>query len=210
LAHIGLARILFGGAVFGWSENPIEDLTRARASAQTAIEIEPRDAYGYFASSGAALYLSDHGAALSQARTAVQLNSNCAIGYMRLGQVLTFSGQPGDAIEPIKRCLRLSPFDPQLGVMLESLALAHYQARNYQEAAACAEAAMHHGRGSESTILAASLAKSGDIESAARAVPRKRWNSGSVQRPLAAPYAQAADLDHLREGVRLARDAVKT
>jgi len=69
---------------------------------------------------------------------------------------------------------------------------------------------MHHGHGNESTILAASLAKTGDIEAAARAVPRKRWNSGSVQRPLAAPYAQPADLDHLREGVRLARDAVKT
>jgi adenylate cyclase len=205
LGHIGLARILFGGAVFGWSVQPMEDLQRARGAAQTAIRLDPRDAYAYFACSGASLYLGDHGAALSEARTAVGLNANCAPAQVRLGQTLIFGGQPAEAIAPLERGMRLSPYDAQLGVMLESLALAHYQVRDYEQAIVRAREAMHQNYTRASVVLAASLAQLGRFDEALTALPPAPWNAGSPERPMAAPYANLADLEHMRSGVRLAR-----
>lgn len=206
LGHIGLSRILFGGAIFGWAGQPVEDLHLARTEAQTAIRLDPRDAYGYFASSGASLYLGDHGAALSEARTAVELNSNCAPAQVRMGQALTFGGFPKEAIAPLERGMRLSPYDSQLSVMLDTLALAHYQVGDYEHAIASAREAMHQTYASVSVVLAASLAQLGRFDEARAALPPTGWKAGSRQRPMAAPYANPAHLEHLRQGVRMARE----
>ncbi len=207
LGHIGLARILFGGAVFGWSAQPMEDLGKARDEAQVAIRLDPRDAYGYFACSGASLYLGQHGAALSEARTAIGLNANCAMAQVRMGQALIFAGRPAEAIAPIERGMRLSPYDSQLGVMLDSLALASYLVGDYEQAIVHAREAMHQNFASASIVLAASLAQLGRLDEARIALPATRWNVGSPDRPMAAPYANPAHLEHLRQGVRLARAA---
>ncbi len=210
LGHIGLARILFGGAVFGWSSQPMDDLKEARAAARTAIGLDNRDACAYFASAGTSLYLGDHGAALDEAKSAVSLNANFAPGQVRLGQVLIFSGRPAEAIAPIERCLRLSPYDPQQGVMLESLALAHYHIGKYDQAVIHARAAMHHNHARASVVLAAALAQLGRDEEAAKSLPREGRGAASPQSPMAAPYADPAQLEHLRQGVRLARMGGRT
>ena len=206
LGHIGLSRILFGGAIFGWAGQPVEDLHLARNEAQIAIRLDPRDAYGYFASSGASLYLGEHGAALSEARTALVLNSNCAPAHVRMGQTLTFGGYPKEAIAPLERGMRLSPYDSQLSVMLDSLALAHYQVGDYEQAIVRAREAMHQTYANVSVVLAASLAQLGRFEEAHAALPPSGWKAGSRQRPMAAPYANPAHLEHMRQGVRLARE----
>jgi adenylate cyclase len=205
LGHIGLARILFGGAIFGWSPQPVEDLKRALECARTAIRLDPRDAYAYFASSGASLYLGDHGAALADARTAVDLNDNCAPAQVRMGQTLIFGGRPAEAIAPLERGMRLSPYDSQLGVMLDSIALAHYLVGEYEAAMVRARAAMHQTGAAGSIVLAASLAQLGRLGEAQSALPSKRWEGGSPQRPMSAPYANPAHLEHLRAGIRAAR-----
>jgi adenylate cyclase len=205
LGHIGLARILYGGAIYGWSAQAIDDLRQARAEAQTAISLDPRDAYGYFAGAGASLYLGDHRAALDDARRSITLNPNFAFGHYRLGQVLIYSGRPAEAIAPIERSLRFSPYDPQLGPMLESLALAHYQARHYEEAVDQARAANHLNNARASVLLAASLAQLGRLEAAAAALPRIMEDRATKARPMIARYADPAFLDHLREGMHLAR-----
>lgn len=206
LGHIGLSRILFGGAVFGWSAQPIDDLKHARDEARAAVRLDPRDAYGYFALAGASLYLGDHGAALSEAQTAVGLNVNCAPAHVRLGQALIFGGRPAEAVAPLERGMRLSPYDSQLGVMLDSLALAHYLTGRYDEAIVRARAAMHQSGAVTNAVLAASLAQLGRLKEAHAALPA-RWQGGSFQRPMVAPYANPAHADHLRQGVRLAREA---
>lgn len=204
LGHVGRARVLYGRAIFGSAADAAADLREASASAQTAIGLDPREAYGYFALSGASLYLGDHTAALDNARRAVGLNPNFAYGHYRLGQVLLFAGRPAEAIGPIERSLRLSPYDPQAGPMMETLALANYQAGNYEEAARQAAAASSPTDRFGSGVLAASLARLGRAEEAARAFARARASTPSPHRPLAAPYADPAHLKHLRDGFRLA------
>ena len=204
LGHIGLARALYGRAIYGWSSQPTTDLEEARAAAQVAISLDARDAWAYFASAGACLYLGEHGAALDAARRAIMLNPNFAYGHYRFGQVLIFSGRPAEAIGPIERSLRFSPYDPLLGPMLETLALAHYQARNYDEAARQARAAIDLNDARASAVLAASLARLGQAEPAAEAFAQSLAERASRRSRPAAPYSDPAQLEHLREGFRLA------
>jgi TolB-like protein/Flp pilus assembly protein TadD len=208
LGHIGLARVLYGQAIFGSSSDPAATLRQASEAAHRAIALDARDAYGYFALSGAALYLADHKSALTNARQAVRLNPNFAYGHYRLGQVLIFSGQAEDAIEPIERSLRLSPFDPQIGPMRETLALANYHAGKYESAVEQAVLATPPSDPSGSSVLAASLARLGRVEEAAAAYVKARQTKPSPRRPLAAPYADPGQLAHLRAAFRMAAPAL--
>ena len=205
LGHAGAARILYGQGIYSEVEAPVDQFKAALDFARTAIAIDTREAQGHFAAAGPLLYLGEHAAAIDEARTAVALNANFAYAHYRLGQVLVFAGRPADAIAPIERSLRLSPYDPQLGPMLETLGLACYQAGDYPRAAEYGESA---GRmsGSGAGVLAAALAQMGKADEAARTLAGMDRYRPSVRRPLAAPYANPAHLEHLREGVRQARN----
>jgi TolB-like protein len=204
LGHIGLSRILYGGAVYGWTDRPIDDLREALAAAQTAIGLDGNDAWAHYACSGAALYLGEHRIALHAAKTAVRLNPSFAVAQIRLGQVLVFAGHPQEAIAPLQRGMRLSPYDPQIGVNLEVLCTAYYQSRDYAKAVATAQEAIDGGHSGAGFMLALSLAQMGRLEEAAQALPPRRpddfWNLRVF-----APYADPADLEHIRQGLRLAR-----
>ncbi|MGA2952364.1 MAG: winged helix-turn-helix domain-containing protein [Caulobacteraceae bacterium] len=206
LAHAGIGRLLYGRVIYGVSENAKDDLTAALASARTAIRLDPREASAHFAASGAELYLADHASSLESARLSLTLNPNFALAHYRLGQVLIFSGQPKQAIAPLERAFSLSPCDPQLGPMFETLALAHFQAGDYEQAVEFGRATTRHTDG-VSTVLVASLAKLGRFEEAVQALGRTDVVGPSIRRPIPAPYASKSDLDHVRDAFRLAREA---
>jgi adenylate cyclase len=210
LAHVGIARQLYGRVIYGGSENPREDLTAALASARTAIRLDPREATGHFAASGAHLYLGDHATALESSRLALTLNPNFALAHYRLGQVLVFAGQPEAAIAPLERSASLSPCDPQLGPVFETLALAHFQARNYEAAVEFGRSASRNMNGAVSTVLVAALTRLGRFEEAVEVLSRVDPVTPSLRRPMAAPYARGADRDHVRDAFRTAREALKS
>jgi len=203
--YIGLARILYGAAaIYGWSSNRQQDLTESREAALTAIGLDPSDAYAHYALSGSALYLGRHMEALEGARRAVALNPNFALGYSRLGQVLTYVGRPAEAVGPIQRCLRHSPFDPQRGAILASLAFAYYQSKDYLEAATIAQAALQHDANVGLPLLAASLARLGRDEEASRLIQpeaRERLVRSSLR---IAAFANEEDRFHYVDGLKLA------
>jgi TolB-like protein len=201
LGYIGASRILYGQGIYGTADGTFaESLNLAR----TAIGLDAREAQAHFAAAGPLLYLGQHAAALEEARAALALNSNFAYAHYRLGQVLIFAGQPDEAVAPVARSLRLSPYDPQAGPMYETLALAHYQMHDYAKAAEHARTA---GRisGAGLSVLAAALAQLGQAKEAATALARVQRFKPSTQRPRAAPYADPTLLEHLRQGVRAAR-----
>jgi adenylate cyclase len=145
-----------------------------------------------------------HGPALEAARRSVAINPNFAYGHLRHGQVLTYCGRPAEAVEPIERSLRHSPFDPQLGAMIASLAMARYQMKDYAEAAVQAEAAIQHKFAAGYPILAAALARQGRIEDARRALPPHLMAKAIADTPRLATYANDADRDHFLGGVMMA------
>ncbi|MET0272890.1 MAG: tetratricopeptide repeat protein, partial [Phenylobacterium sp.] len=204
LGHIGLSRALYLAATYGWSPQAQEDLVEALTAARTAIGLDPRDACAYYACSGAALYLGRHEEALDAARRTVSLNPSFALGHARLGQVLIYIGRPAEAVAPIERSLRHSPYDPQLGSMLSALALAHYQAKNYAEAAVQARAASRHSYDPAFVLLAACLARLGRTEEARAVFPAGFLERALRETPKLVPYANPADRDHLFEGLQMA------
>jgi TolB-like protein len=206
LGHVGLARILYGGALYGWTSHPRgDDLVEARDHARTAIGLDPRDALAYFAAAGASLYLGEHAMALDEARRTIALNPNFGFGHFRLGQVHLFGGRPREAVAPIERSLRFSPFDPQLGAMHRALALAHYHAGDYEAAVEQAKFALYLGVGRAAGVLAASLVRLGRLDEAAREIARAP--ASEVVQRMPEPYADPADGRHLHEAVHLARQA---
>jgi adenylate cyclase len=53
-----------------------------------------------------------HERALAAAQQAINLNPNFAFGYFALGETCIFMGRCTEGLDPIVRCLRLSPRDP--------------------------------------------------------------------------------------------------
>ncbi|HEX4198963.1 MAG TPA: TIR domain-containing protein [Caulobacteraceae bacterium] len=210
LGHVGLARALYGGAIYNWSPKPTEDLHEAKAAAQTAIRLDARDALGYFASSGALLYLGEHEAALDAARRTIALNPNFGFGHFRLGQVLLYGGRPAEAAAPIERSLRFSPYDPQVGAMHLALAWAHFHAGAYEAAIEQAKMADYLGHAQAGVVLAVSLVRLGKVDEAALAL--RRVSQEPSRRPggaRAPTFARPADRENFREALWQARQALE-
>jgi adenylate cyclase len=204
LAYTGLARILYGKVVYGWSQNSERDIDASHAAARTSIDLDPRDSWAHFALSGPLLFLGRHDEALLAAETTVALNPNCALGQSRLGQALVYAGRAKEALAPLDRSLRHNPYDPQIGGFYLLLALAHYHAGNYEEAARHAQAAVMHNDLRASGLHGASLARLGRLEEARRAFsPEIQQRTSLLVRRLI-PYARPQDFLDLLEGLRLA------
>lgn len=206
LGYTGLARALYAGVAYRWSADPAREIVQARDAAQTALGLDRHDADSHFALSGALLYLCQHTDALDEAEKTIALNPNFAFGYFRLGQVLTYAGRAKEAIAPIERSLRHSPYDPQLGGMRGLLALAHFHAGNYNSAAREAEAAVNLRNLRVMPILAASLARLGRKEEAHAIFTGwlARPRNPAARNALPLPYANPADQQNLRNGLLLA------
>ncbi|HEY1879910.1 MAG TPA: hypothetical protein VGG68_08260, partial [Caulobacteraceae bacterium] len=207
LGHAGLARALHAEVLYGSPASRGDILQQSLCAAREAIRLDPREAMGHYTAAGAELYLANHADAERDARLAVTLNPNFAPAHYRLGHVLLFRGQPRLAIAPLSMALRLSPFDPQLRPMTDMLGLAHFQARDYAAALEHARRAGQFGGGAASAVQVAALSKLGRIDEAIAALGRVDRAKTSRQRPLPAPWADPADLEHLREAYRSARRA---
>ena len=94
--------------------------------------------------------------------------------------------------------------DPQIAPMLQLLALAHYQARNYDEAVRHAQSAVRLNDSRAAAILAAGLARLGRFEDARSAYPLDVRERARAEAPRLVTYANPEDERHLRQGVRLA------
>ncbi|MGD9965668.1 MAG: adenylate/guanylate cyclase domain-containing protein [Hyphomonadaceae bacterium] len=205
LGHVGLARVLYGRVAYGWAEDAEADLAGAEAAANAAIRLDARDAWAHFALSGALLYLGRHDEALREAERTLVLNPNFAFGHFRLGQVLIYLGRASEAAGPLERSIRLNPFDPQMGAMIGTLALAHFHSGAYELAVSRAiEASRQHEKRAP-LVLAASLARLGRSEEG-RAVLTDEVRTRAIKMlgRRRIPYANEADLQDLLEALRLA------
>jgi adenylate cyclase len=204
LAYTGLARILYGAAVYGWSDDSERDLKAAEDAARAAIKLDARDAWAHFALSGALLYLGRHAEALDEAARTIALNPNFAFGHFRLGQVLIYCGRAAEAVAPIERSIAHSPFDHQMGAMRATLALAHFHAGAFEAAVPPALEAAHLGDARAPAIMAASLVRLGRHDEARAAFSSDVQARASRALRRLIPYARPSDLQDLLEALRLA------
>jgi tetratricopeptide (TPR) repeat protein len=205
---MALARALTARCVWGWSSDIWRDSAAARAAAEQAVALDDRDPSAHYILSVCTLLCRRHEQALAEAQRAIDLCPNHALGFAALGWTRIFIGNFSEALDPLLRCLRLSPHDPLNFLFFHLMALALYHLGRYDEAAHHAERAVRGrrthialrtllaslgqlGRTAEATVVRA------EMEATTPADAERYWE-------LTNPYADPAHLAHLVEGLRKA------
>ena len=99
-------------ARFGWWDNRETAIDKARSYADRALEIDPRNADAYTASSVILLFQLRHDEAVAAAREAVKLAPGAADTAELASHVLAASGFPEEAVLMSEKAMTLSPNYP--------------------------------------------------------------------------------------------------
>lgn len=116
---------------FGWSEEPETSLNRAFELAKKAAALAPDDHWGHWILGY--IYLMQREFDLSEAayERAYTLNPNDAEFLSNMATTLLYLSRPQEAIEEIKRAMRLNPHHPES--LIADLGWAYYEAGQYKE-----------------------------------------------------------------------------
>jgi TolB-like protein/Flp pilus assembly protein TadD len=155
----------------GWSKDAPAETAEGLRLARRALELGKDDPNVLWMVAFAVRVLgSDAHRARELVARSLELNPNSAIALTTAGWAETFLGNPARALELLTRAERLSPRDPKAWYMAAAAALAHFVAGQLVAAVACARKALaHNPRFAPSLrVLAASLARLGDLDGAAR------------------------------------------
>jgi TolB-like protein len=163
--------------VNGWTQDPVQESVETVRLARKAAALGKDDAYALSAAGQSLAYLAgnlDEGASLID--RALALNSNLADAWHWSGWVASYRGDPDTALIHLEHAMRLSPFDPLIGMMQAGSAFAHFIAYRYDEASIWAEKATRElpHVAIPARIAAASYALSGRTEQANKAMARLR------------------------------------
>src|SRR5262249_15127552 len=126
LAHLYLARTLNSRIWWGWSTDIDGDLATEYAAGERAVALDERDPYSHYDLFLAAMLTLRHDQSLAEAQRAIDLNPNFHLGYFALGWIRIYLGRAEEALDPLSRCQRLNPNDPQVDSYLSQTALACY------------------------------------------------------------------------------------
>ena len=167
LAHSLLSFSLSTAGHMGWIDCA-EALKKSRRHANVAVKLDYDDPWAHMALGYLAMLERRTDESITAFRRAVELNPNSAAAHNQLGRGLAWAGRSNEAIPEIELAIRLSPRDPQKPLFDLNIALAHYFAGRFAEAANFAISAcklrpdIWGGR----RLLCASLAKAGRIDEA--------------------------------------------
>jgi len=208
-AHAELALAIFSGASTYQVMSIAEALDEALPIADRAIALDPLSAAGYISESAARLFQGDHDGALAAARDALTISPNYAAAQHFFALAFLFSGRPREALEPLRRAIRLDPHNPLQINRLSHIAVAYYFLREYETAVAAARAALRSYPDHPLAYrwLAAALGQAGRLDEAKLALTKliavapKSIDMHVRQR---VPWVRVEDYEHTLEGLRKA------
>ena len=207
-AHIMLSRVLSVRCWAGYSDDIDGDLQVSQAAVERALALDDRDPAAHYALAILSVMTRRHERALAAALRAIDLNPNFALGYFALGETRIFMGQFAETIDPMLRCLRLTPRDPFASFYVSLIALAHYHLGDYKEALHYSERVLQRRRiYVVLRTLAATLAQLGRAAEARSVLAEMdQMKPINVVRhwELTCPYADPAHEGHLLDGLRKA------
>jgi adenylate cyclase len=166
--YAGIAYCHFRDAFLAFVDDPERSIVQCVEAAQRAVSLDETDSFAHFVLSRGFHLVGKIELSLREAKLAIELNPNDAVGYGSLGHALISAGQPDEGIEALCRARQLSPKDPRIHVWLKLESHGHFVAGRYDEAAKLAEVA--HSSHPEDTLLrlqlVASLSNAGRINEA--------------------------------------------
>jgi len=151
------------------------------------------------------IHLLYHEEAIAEAERAISLDPNDADGYAAMADALIYSGEPEEAVDFVKKAMRLDPHN--LANYLCALGLAHFDMEQYQEAASLFERAfkLNPEMGLlQRAYLAVAYAYLGQEEKARAELDKLEEVREIYDRfaELRANYKNPKDRDRLLEGLR--------
>ena len=170
LAHVGLAdAYVVGGSPSATAGGAEEGMSRAKASAQRALEIADHLAESHTAMAGV-LFFGERKVAEAERefRRAIELNPNYPLAHQWLAILLAEQGRDVEARERADAAVKL---DPMEATFYQTRGLVHYYGRRYSEAVASQRRALEirpqlpFAR----VVLVKALVMSGDAAGAVRA-----------------------------------------
>jgi adenylate cyclase len=131
-AYAGLATTHAMDVWLGSSSSPSESLGKAFKLCKKAIALDesqdfPHSLLGHIYSMS-----KKYDMAIEEGKRAIDLNPNSAAAYAWLAMSVNFAGRPEEAIDLLKKAMRLSPFPPAYYIM--HLGIAYREAGRYEEA----------------------------------------------------------------------------
>ena len=175
-ATMVLSLIHHHDALMGFVADFRKTMTRAHALARRATELDGTNEYAHWAFGISAWGLHRHDASIAALERAVEINPNCSLAHGSLGTALALVGRSDEAIARQQIAIRSNPRDPSIFFRFTGIALAHYAAGRFDEAADWAGRAVHRmprwylGH----VLLAASQAQSRQDKAAAETVRAAR------------------------------------
>jgi adenylate cyclase len=131
-AYAGLATANLMDVWLGASSSPRESLGEAIKLCNKAIALDESQDVPHAILGHIYAMMRQYDKAIEEGQRAVAINPNSAGAYVWLGMSLTYAGRPEEAVEMIKKGMRLSPFSP--AYFMQNLGNAYREAGLYEEA----------------------------------------------------------------------------
>jgi tetratricopeptide (TPR) repeat protein len=204
-AYSGLAETYLIGASMGWAESPTETLARAQELAIKALSLDESNVRARVIIGRIHIFYGRYNEARAELDRALAINPNDAHGLAGRGNILMWLGQTDAAISTLELARRI---DPGLNAIDRfALSLAYYVKKRYQDSIDEAEINILGTEDAYFThvLLAAAYAQHGRAQDAARMVATlTRLDPTFDAATFGTKLLSAADLDHLRDGLRKA------
>ena len=135
--NYGVAWIQIGwtyqmAAKFGWTENPARTKARAVELAHKGLAIDPSAVNGYLLLSNIALHDRHYDEAIAFNEKALAAAPNSSGVAALLGRALAYVGRPKEAVQLIRRAIRLNPYPP--GSYWQWEGIAYHSLQQYDQA----------------------------------------------------------------------------
>ena len=190
---------------FGWGDDPVTSLKLALDHAQKAVTLDNTEAGAHWVLGMALTHTKNQpNVAIAEYEQALSLSPNNADLLASYGWALSFLGRAEEAVESIKKAMRLNPVYPDW--YIQGLMLALYSARRYEEVIAFSKT-INVRHLTAHVVLAGSYAYMGQLDkahlSAAHVLEinpnftRNWWRERQN-------FSHQASLEHYMEGLRKA------
>jgi len=171
-----LARTLAARAMDGMTDTAAADLAHAEGLARSALAASWRSPLAHFAKGHVLRAQGRLEEAIPEYETAIALNRNWVFAYVALGACKLLTGEIEAAIPLAEQAIRLSPRDPNIGIMYDRIGYVHLlqsridQAIVWSEKARSANPELHYVH----AFLASAYALNGETERAAAELAKAR------------------------------------
>jgi TolB-like protein/DNA-binding winged helix-turn-helix (wHTH) protein len=204
-AYAALAETYYIATSMGWAESPTAFMGRAEELAMKALSLDHSEVRARVILGRIHIAHQRYKEAEIEIERAITINPNDARSLAGRGNILMWLGRPDAAIEALERAQRI---DPDLNAFDRfALSLAYYLQRRYGAAIEQAELTLRDSPGANFSrvVLAAAYAQDNRAADATRVAATIRSTDPTFDpREFGTKFLNAADLEHLRDGLRKA------